>query len=221
MENYRVIVRPNNEIVLPPELRDLLGLVVGDTLELDVDAEGKVYVRAAERSAGPLADFFEDLILSDLHAEGYSGDELKEKYLARKIQLSTVLDRLAEEAHRARLKRHTINWREAPELANFILPATGPRNFQLVLTARAERDLRKLPERAMKKVPSVFQEVEQDPVAFKRLKGPYYETYRVSLYSEGKEHYRVIYTVFGAEGYVAILTVGERKGLYEHLKGMS
>lgn len=221
METYRVRVNAQGEIVLPLELRDLLGLVSDDTVELTIDPQGKIILCTAERSVGPLADFFEDLILSDLHSEGCSGDRLKEKLLERKIQLSTVLDRLAEEAHRACTRRHTLSWRETVELRFLSLSRDEHKEYQVILTPRSERDLRKLPENVLKRIPSVLTELEQDPLAFKRLKGPYYETFRVSLPGEGMEHYRVIYTVFPTEGLVTILNVGERKAIYEHLKGLA
>jgi len=221
VETYRVKVNAHGEIVLPSELRDLLGLVTDDTVELIIDPQGKIALCTAERSVGPLADFFEDLILSDLHGEGYSGDVLKGKFLECKIQLSTVLDRLAEEAHRFCSKRHTLSWRETVELRFVSLTRDQRQEYQVILTPRTERDLRKLPENVLKRIPGVFGDLEQDPLAFKRLRGPYYETFRVSLSGEGMEHYRVIYTVFPTEGIVTILSIGERKMIYEHLKGLA
>jgi len=220
METYRVKVNVNGVVVLPPELCDRLNLVADDTLEIHVDTEGKLLLRTAERSVGPLADFFEDLILRDLRCEGCSGDQLKGRLLERKIQLSTILDRLAEEAHRAQTHKQTLPWRELPELkfAN-LEEEVGP--YHVVVTARAEREMRKLAADVLREIPGVFANLEEDPHAYKRLRGPYYETYRVSVPREKLEHYRVIYTVFDAENLVTVFSLGERQGIYEHLKGLA
>ena len=220
METYRVKVGAKGEIVLPIELRKLFGLVAEDTLDLCVDSEGKVFVHTAERSVRPLSDFFEDLIVSDLLADGCSGDCLKTKLLECKLKLSTVLDRLSEEAHRAHKNGQSIKWWETQALASQGINKTSKGMFDVMLTTRSIHDLAVLREEELREIPSVFESLEQDPLAFKRLKGPYYETYRVSFRSGSKE-YRVIYTVFGSENLITILTVGAREVLYERLSGIS
>ena len=217
---YRVNVGNNGEIVLPPEMRELLGLVSGDILELTIDLEGKTMVRPTERSVTPLADFFEDLILNDLQGRGWSGDTLKERFLERKIQMSTVLDRLAQEAARALQQGQTMSWREILNL-KVSLGETEKGEYKVILTTRAERDLLKMPGTVLQEIPQVFASLEKDPLAFKRLRGPYYETYRVSLNGTTNGRYRVIYTVFADKGFVAILCIGDRRDIYEHLKGMA
>lgn len=220
METYRVKVGAKGEIVLPIELRKLFGLVAEDTLDLCVDSEGKVFVHTAERSVRPLSDFFEDLIVSDLLADGCSGDCLKTKLLECKLKLSTVLDRLSEEAHRAHKNGQSIKWWETQALASQGINKTSKGMFDVMLTTRSIHDLAVLREEELREIPSVFESLEQDPLAFKRLKGPYYETYRVSFRSGSKE-YRVIYTVFGSENLITILTVGAREVLYERLSGIA
>ncbi len=219
MQTYRVIVGTNGEIVLPPVLRDMLGLVVGDTIELCVDAEGKLIVRTAERSVGPLSDFFEDLILGDLRRDGCSGDSLKSKFLERKLKLSTVLDRLAEEANSSYKHAQTIQWRETKELEFLKIGKLSLGSYKVMLTSRSVRDLIVLREEVLKETPAVLEKLEQDPTEFKRLRGPYYETYRVS-FNSGSKDFRVIYTVFAPENLVVILTIGERKVIYERLSGI-
>ena len=220
METYRVKVGAKGEIVLPLELRKLLGLVAEDTIDLCVDSEGKVFVRTAERSVRPLSDFFEDLIIVDLLAAGCTGDCLKTKLLECKLKLSTVLDRLSEEAHRAHESGQSIKWWETQVLASQSIKKTFKGIYDVMLTTRSIHDLVVLREEELREIPAIFESLEQDPLAFKRLKGPYYETYRVSFRSGSKE-FRVIYTVFAPEKIIAILTVGAREVLYERLNGLA
>lgn len=217
MKTYRVKVNENGAIILPSELRDLLGLVAGDTVELNVDAEGRFLVQTAERTAGPLSDFFEDLILGDLRCEGCSGDVLKERLLEKKFQLSTVFDRMSEEARRAHKQGQTHLWRENPVLSEARSGKAEKGQYHVVLTARTERDLYKLSPEVIKEIPPVLESLEHDPMGFKRLKGPYYETYRVAFH---RQSYRVIYTVYERENLVTVLFIGERKSIYERMKGM-
>ncbi|KGK89796.1 AbrB family transcriptional regulator [Desulfosporosinus sp. HMP52] len=220
METYRVKVGTKGEIILPKELRELFGLVEEDTLDLCVDSEGKVFVRTAERSVRPLSDFFEDLIISDLLAEGCNGDCLKNKLLEHKLKLSTVLDRLSEEAHRAHKNGQSIRWWEAQALSSLGIHKTDRGQFNVMITTRGVHDLVVLRKEELKEIPAVFECLEQDPFAFKRLRGPFYETYRVSFRSGTKEH-RVIYTVFSQENLIVILTVGAREVIYDRLNGIA
>ncbi|MDP4126148.1 MAG: AbrB family transcriptional regulator [Bacillota bacterium] len=220
MEIYRVKVGAEGEIVLPLELRKLFGLVAEDTLDLCVDSEGKVFVHTAERSARPLSDFFEDLIISDLLANGCTGDCLKSKLLEHKIKLSTILDRLSEEAHRAHKNGQSIKWWETQALASLGIQRAAQGTYDVMLTTRSIHDLMILREEVLKEIPAVFEALEQDPLAFKRLRGPYYETYRVSFRSGSKE-YRVVYTVFSKLKLIAILTVGEREVIFDMLNGIA
>ena len=222
MKTYRVNVGEKGEIVLPLELRNLFGLVAEDTLDLCVDSEGKVFVRTAERSVRPLSDFFEDLIIGDLLAEGCSGDILKAKLLERKLKLSSVLDRLSEEAHRAHKNGQSTKWWKTQVLASQNIDKTANTNgiYNVMLTTRSIHDLAVLREEELREIPAVFESLEQDPLAFKRLKGPYYETYRVSFRSGSKE-YRVIYTVFAPKNLITVLTIGAREVLYERLNGIA
>lgn len=220
METYRVKVGANGEIVLPLELRKLFGLVAEDALDLCVDSEGKVFVRTAERSVRPLSDFFEDLIIGDLLADGCTGDRLKIKLLERKLRLSTVLDRLSEEAHRAHKNGQTIKWRETQALCSQCIDKTSKGIYDVMLTTRSIHDLVVLREEELREIPAVFESLEQDPLAFKRLRGPYYETFRVS-FRYGSKEYRVIYTVFAPEKLITILTIGARDVLYERLNGIA
>lgn len=216
MDTYRVTVGINGEVILPEELRELLGLVEGDVFALTVDMEGQVMARSAERSVGPLADFFEDLILQDLHCEGCTGDLLKDKFLHRKIQLSTVLDRLSEEARKAKQKGEAIRWRKLPEF----LTDKPQGTYRVFLSPRTERDILKLPQRVREEMTTVLQKLENEPLNYKRLKGPFYETYRVSLNGEPNGKYRVIYTVFEEEKMLGVISVGERQEIYHYLLGM-
>ena len=220
METYRVKVGAKGEVVLPLELRNLFGLVAEDTLDLCVDSEGKVFVQTAERSVRPLSDFFEDLIIGDLLADGCMGDCLKTRLLKSKLKLSTVLDRLSEEAHRAHKNGQSIKWWETHALASQNIDKTSKGTYEVMLSTRSIHDLAILREEELKEIPAVFESLEQDPLAFKRLKGPYYESYRVSFLSGSKE-YRVIYTVFSPENLIVVLTVGEREVLYERLMGIA
>jgi mRNA-degrading endonuclease RelE of RelBE toxin-antitoxin system len=201
-------------------LRKLFGLVAEDTLDLCVDSEGKVFVRTAERSVRPLSYFFEDLIIGDLLTDGCTGDCLKTKLLACKLKLSTVLDRLSEEAHRAHKNGQSIKWWETQTLASQNINKTSKGIFNVMLTTRSIHDLVVLREEELKEIPAVFKSLEQDPLGFKRLKGPYYETYRVS-FRTGCQEYRVIYTVFAPENLIMVLTVGAREVLYERLNGIA
>jgi len=220
METYRVKVGAKGEIVLPLELRKIFGLVAEDTLDLCVDSEGKVFVRTAERSVRPLSDFFEDLIISDLLADGCNGDCLKIKLLECKLKLSTVLDRLSEEAHRAHKNGQSIKWWETQALSPLGLKKTFDGIYNVMLTTRSIHDLAVLREDELSEIPAVFQNLELDPLAFKRLNGPYYETYRVSFRCRSNE-YRVIYTVFAPENLITVLTIGAREVLYERLNGIA
>lgn len=220
MEIYRVKVGAEGEIVLPLELRKLFGLVAEDTLDLCVDSEGKVFVHTAERSVRPLSDFFEDLIVSDLLANGCNGDCLKAKLLECKLKLSTILDRLSEEAHRAHKNGQSIKWWECQALEPLGIEQVAKGNYDVMLTTRSIHDLVVLREDVLKEVPVVFEALEQDPLAFKRLRGPYYETYRVSFHCGSKE-YRVVYTVFSQLNLLAILTIGEREVIYDMLNGIA
>jgi|SRR5680860_179767 len=220
MKTYRVNVGEKGEIVLPLELRNLFGLVAEDTLDLCVDSEGKVFVRTAERSVRPLSDFFEDLIIGDLIADGCTGDRLKTKLLECKLKLSSVLDRLSEDAHRAHKNGQSSTWWENQALASQGINKVSKGIYDVRLTTRSIHDLAVLRKEELKEIPAVFESLEQDPLAFKRLKGPYYETYRVSFRSGSKE-YRVIYTVFAPENLITILTIGAREVLYERLNGIA
>jgi len=220
METYRVKVGAKGEIVLPLELRKLFGLVAEDTLDLCVDSEGKVFVRTAERCVRPLSDFFEDLIIVDLLADGCTGDQLTARLLKCKLKLSTVLDRLSEEAHRAHKNGQSTKWRETQSLASQGQFKTSKGNYEVMLTTRSIHDLVVLREEELREIPAIFHNLEEDPLAFKRLKGPYYETYRVSFRCGTKE-YRVIYTVFAPENLIMILTIGAREVLYERLNGIA
>jgi AbrB family looped-hinge helix DNA binding protein len=221
MNTYRVLVGAKGEIILPLELRESLGLVEGDSLDLEVSLNGKIRTRSAERTVGPLADFFEDLILNDLHCDGCSGDLLKEQFYLRKTRLSTVLDRLAEEAREAKEKGQGMDWRMMPELEGS-LDSMHKGNFKVFISTRAERDLLKLSEVQLTEVSEVFEMLELHPVQFKRLRGPFYDTYRVS-FNGGKMtgQYRVIYTVFEDTHMVSVLSIGERKDIYNWLKGLA
>ncbi|TGE32408.1 AbrB family transcriptional regulator [Desulfosporosinus sp. Sb-LF] len=220
METYRVKVGAEGEIILPLELRKLFGLVAEDTLDLCVDSEGKVFVHTAERSVRPLSDFFEDLIIGDLRCDGCTGDVLKNKLLERKLKLSTVLDRLSEEAYRAYKNGQSIKWWETPALESLGIKKISKGIYDVMLTTRGVHDLVVLSEDELREIPAVFESLEQDPLAFKHLSGPYYETYRVSFRSGSKE-YRVVYTVFAPENLIAILTVGAREVIYERLNGIA
>lgn len=220
MDTYRVKVGAEGEIVLPLELRNLFGLVAEDTLDLCVDSEGKVFVRTAERSVRPLSDFFEDLIIGDLRADGCTGDLLRSKLLECKLKLSAVLDRLSEEAHRAHKNGQSIKWWETQALASQGIKKTSRGIYDVMLTTRSIHDLVVLGKEELKEIPAVFESLEQDPLPFKRLKGPYYETYRVSFRSGSKE-YRVIYTLFAPENLITVLTIGAREVLYERLNGIA
>jgi len=220
MDTYRVKVGAEGEIILPLELRKLFGLATDDTLDLCVDSEGKVFVRTAERSVLPLSDFFEDLIIGDLHSQGYTGDSLKSKLLECKIKLSTVLDRLSEEAHRAHKNGQSVKWQEAQAFLSLGFNKDSSSDFHAVLTTRGIHDLALLQKQTLQEIPNVLENIEQDPYAFKRLKGPYYDTFRVSFRSEAKE-YRIIYTVFAPENLITILTIGARKSIYEKIKGIA
>jgi bifunctional DNA-binding transcriptional regulator/antitoxin component of YhaV-PrlF toxin-antitoxin module/mRNA-degrading endonuclease RelE of RelBE toxin-antitoxin system len=220
METYRVKVGPNGEVVLPMELRKIFGLVAEDTLDLCVDSEGKVFVQTAERSVRPLSDFFEDLIIGDLLSDGCTGDCLKTKLLACKLKLSTVLDRLSEEAHRAHKNGQSIKWWETPVITSQGFNKSSKGIYEVMLTTRSIHDLVVLRENELREIPAVFESLEQDPLSFKRLKGPYYETYRVSFLS-GSNEYRVIYTVFAPENLIVVLTVGAREVLYDRLNGIA
>ncbi|AFM41925.1 cytotoxic translational repressor of toxin-antitoxin stability system [Desulfosporosinus acidiphilus SJ4] len=219
METYRVKVGAEGEILLPLELRNLFGIAAEDTLDLCVDSEGKVFVRTAERSVGPLSDFFEDLIIGELHGAGYTGDELKTRLLECKIKLSTVLDRMSEEGHRAHKNSQSVNWRFVQNTP-WVSSNAPQDSYQVVLTTRGIHDLAVLHQAELKEIPAVLSRLEEDPFGFKRLKGPYYETYRVSFRSGIKE-YRVIYTIFGPENLVVVLTVGEREAIYKRLNGIA
>lgn len=220
MQTYRVKVGAEGEIILPLELRKLFGLAAEDTLDLCVDSEGKVFVRTAERSALPLSDFFEDLIIGDLHSQGFSGDTLKTKLLECKIKLSTVLDRLSEEAHRAYRNGQSIKWWETQAIASLGYKKTTKNDYQVMLTTRGIHDLAVLQKQVLQEIPRVLESIEEDPCAFKRLRGPFYETFRVSFRSASKE-YRIIYTVFAPENLITVLTIGGRKMIYERLKGIA
>ena len=220
METYRVKVGANGEVVLPLELRKLFGLVAEDTLDLCVDSEGKVFVRTAERSVRPLSDFFEDLIIGDLLADGCMGECLQTKLLAWKLRLSTVLDRMSEEAHRAHKNGQTIKWLETQALFSQDIDKTSKGIYDVMLTTRSINDLVVLPEEELRDIIAVLVNLEQDPTAFKRLKGPYYETYRVSFHTGSKE-YRVVYTLFPAENLITVLTVGIREVIYDRLNGIA
>lgn len=221
METYRVRVSTTGEVVLPSELQDVLGLVPDDTLELRVDTQGVLRVRAAEHSVGPLVDFFEDLILENLRCDGCSGDILKTRILEQKIQLSQSMDRLAQEGHRAQRHKQTVPWRESPELKKFAVAEEENGSYQVMMTARVEREMRGFPAQILKEVAAVLESLEWDPTVFKRLRGPYYETYRVAFHEQGREDYRVIYTVFDADNLVTVLNIGERSSLYEHLQALA
>ncbi len=220
MDVYRVKIGAEGSVMLPNELRDKLGLVEGDTITLTLEPERKFRVETSERTVGPLSDFFEDLILGDLRREGCSGDILKNRLLQNKLQLSAVLDRMAEEARRVMKDSHCLLWREASELSGFqsTVNSTGP--FSVFLTPRCERDLRQLSNAVLSEVPPVFEDLEQEAIAFKRLKGPYYETYRISFRGPGLEHFRILYTVWN-DHVVTVLIIGERRAIYERLKGMA
>ena len=220
METYRVKVGANGEVVLPLELRKLFGLVAEDTLDLCVDSEGKVFVHTAERSVRPLSDFFEDLIIRDLLAEGCMGECLRTKLLKWKLRLSTVLDRMSEEAHRAHQNGQTIKWWETQALSFQDIDKTSNGIYDVMLTTRSINDLVVLPEEELRDIIEVFVNLEQEPSAFKRLKGPYYETYRVSFHHGSKE-YRVVYTIFPEENFITVLTVGMRKVIYDRLNGIA
>ncbi|MGC7872307.1 AbrB family transcriptional regulator [Desulfosporosinus sp. SYSU MS00001] len=221
METYRVKVGAEGEISLPLELRNLFGLAPGDTLDLCVDSEGKVFVRTAERSVEPLSDFFEDLIIGDLHSAGFTGDELKNRLLEQKLKLSTVLDRMAEEGYRAHKNFQSVKWRAVQSikpLEESIKSSSTP--YQVIITTRGIHDLAVLQPAELKEIPAVLSRLEEDPLGFKRLKGPYYETYRVSFRCGHKE-YRVVYTVFAPENLVVVLTIGKRKAIFEKLNGIA
>lgn len=220
METYRVKVGAKGEIILPLKLRKLFGVVTEDTLDLCVDSEGKVFVRTAERSVRPLSDFFEDLIIGDLLADGCNGDCLKSKLLQCKLKLSAVLDRLSEEAHRAFKNGQSIKWWETQALPSQGVDKTSKKIYDVRLTTRSIHDLVVLRKEELRELPAVFASLEQDPLAFKRLKGPYYETYRVSFRCGCKE-YRVVYTVFAPENLITVLTIGAREVLYERLNGIA
>ncbi len=220
MENYRVEVGAKGEIILPIELRELFGLVEEDTLDLCVDSEGKVFVRTAERSVRPLSDFFEDLIVNDLLAKGCSGDCLKNKLLERKLKLSTILDRLSEEGYRAHKNGQAIKCWEAQALTAAGIQKVPNGNYDVMITTRGIHDLAVLRKEELREIPAVFESLEQNPFAFKRLRGPYYETYRVSFRCGTKEC-RVVYTIFAPENLIVILTVGARKVIYDRLNGIA
>lgn len=217
MDTYRVSVGANGEVILPEELREALGIVSGDVLALTVDLEEQIRVSSAERSVGPLTDFFEDLILNDLQSEGCTGDLLEKKFLQRKIQLSTILDRLSEEVRRAKQKGETIRWRRVPGFMDDY--PQGP--YRIFLSPRIEREILKLPEQVSEEMIRAFHDLENDPLNYKRLKGPFYGTYRVSLNGDCNRKYRVIYTVFEEEKIIGVISIGERHELYHYLLGIS
>ncbi|EHQ90071.1 AbrB family transcriptional regulator [Desulfosporosinus youngiae] len=220
METYRVKVGTKGEIVLPVELRELLGLVEEDALDLCIDSEGKVFVRTAERSVRPLCDFFEDLIVNDLLAKGCSGDCLKKKLLERKLKLSTILDRLSEDSFRAHKNGQIIKCWDAQALTSLGIQKVPKGTYDVRITARGIHDLVALRKEELREITGVFERLEQDPFAYKRLRGPYYETYRVSFRCGTKEC-RVVYTIFEPENLIVIITVGARKVIYERLNGIA
>lgn len=220
MNTYRVKVGTKGEIVLPIELRELLGLVEGDTLALCIDSDGKVFVRTTERSVRPLCDFFEDLIVNDLLAKGCSGDCLKNKLLECKLKLSAILDRLSEEGYRAHKNGQAIKCWEAQALTSLGIQKVPKGTYDVRITSRGINDLVTLRKEELREIIAVFECLEKDPLAYKKLCGPYYETYRVSVRCGTKEC-RVVYTIFEPENLVVILTVGARKVIYERLSGIA
>ena len=220
MDVYRVNIGAEGSIMLPAELREKLGLVEGDSIFLTVEPERRFLVETAERTVGPLSDFFEDLILGDLRREGCSGDILRSRLLQSKLMLSAVIDRMAEEARRVQKDRHCLKWREAPELSGYQLVGQSKGPFNVFLTPRCERDLRQINNSVLSEVPLLFEDIEQDALAFKRLKGPYYHTYRLSFRGSGLEHFRILYTVW-EDHLVTVISIGERHAIYERLKGMA
>lgn len=217
METYSVKVSTEGEIILPRELRQFFGLVAEDTLDLCVDSEGKVFVRTAEQSVQPLSDFFEDLIINDLLVKGCHGDCLKKKLLEHKLKLSTVLDRLSEDAYRAHKNGQSIKCWDTQTLASLGINKAKEAQYDVMLTNRCVHDLVVLSKEELRDIPSVLKILEIDPFRFKRLRGPHYETYRVSFRS-GTMEYRVIYTVFAPENLIVIIMVGARRAIYDRLK---
>jgi len=220
METYRVKVGTEGELVLPIQLRELFGLVEEDTLDLCVGSEGKVFVRTTERSVRPLSDFFEDLIVSDLLAKGCSGDCLKNKLLERKLKLSTILDRMSEEAYRAHKNGQAIKCWEAQALTSLGIHKVPKGTYDVRITTSGIHDLVVLRKEELKEIITVYENLEQDPWVFKKLRGPYYETYRASFRCGTKEC-RVVYTIFEPEKLIVILTVGARKFIYDRLNGIT
>ena len=218
METYSVKVGTEGEIILPCELRKLFGLVAEDTLDICVDSEGKVFVRTAERSVQPLSDFFEDLIINDLLAKGCMGDCLKNKLLERKLKLSAVLDRLSEDAYRAHRNGQSIRCWDNQTVASLGINNKDCHSvYKAMLTTRCVHDLAILKKEELREIPTVFRCLEQDPYGHKRLRGPHYETFRISFRS-GSHEYRVIYTVFAPENLIVVTMIGVRKAIYERLK---
>lgn len=218
MDTYRVKVNVKGEIVLPLELRDRLGLLPDETLDVKLENEKIILTRAQPRVVGPLVDFFEDLILEELRCDGCTGDGFKNKFLERKIQLSVGLDRLSQGAYREYRYRQAAEWRHTPELKHLTIAEEENGAYQVVITAQTERQLRSLPQFILRKIARVLESLEWDPRVYKRLRGPHYETYRVSISDENSPNYRIIYTVFGAENLVVVLSVGERRKLFDYLK---
>lgn len=219
MNTYQVTVGPNGEIIMPSDLRARLALTEGETLEIKFESNKKFSVRQPERIAGPLADFFEDLILNDLQSKGYGGNRLKDQLCLEKTNLSSVLDWLAEEANKFRERGENTGWRSLPEWEEKSSLERGV--YHVLLSARAERDLAKLPESLKSEAAHALQQIEHDPSGFKRLRGPYYPIYRLAFNGKSAGQYRIIYTIMENSPTVNVLVIGERKGIYSWLKGLT
>lgn len=91
MERKRISISSKRQITIPQKFYDELGF---DSEAECVLQDGALVLRPIRKNSGEFAE----QILADLIAQGYSGDELLERFKTAQKQVRPAMERLIEEA---------------------------------------------------------------------------------------------------------------------------
>lgn len=84
-------------IMIPKSILDLLSIKVNDELNVEI-VDGSIKLKKINKNN----DNFDDLILKDLIDEGYSGDELYNKFIEMRGRISKAKDNMIESMSKER-----------------------------------------------------------------------------------------------------------------------
>ncbi|MBI3671586.1 type II toxin-antitoxin system RelE/ParE family toxin [Candidatus Azambacteria bacterium] len=81
---------------------------------------------------------------------------------------------------------------------------------QVVLTPKAEKELKKIPQEHYKNIISSLVSLSDDPYGGKKLKGDYKKCYSLRVWP-----YRIIYQIYKSKLIIIVISIGHRQKVYK------